>query len=133
MRFQVYPRGIWIVIDDFAISAIEASMSGERQFRIPTMIMHAPGLQFAVTNGEEFIETDAFARDFIEMSPQRWIRTSAITSIKRFKYDYARVMLQDVRQCFDLFADDEYLYGVYQVFRAKLPIGSPDFSKLDCI
>lgn len=127
MRFQVYPRGIWIAIDDFAVSAIEASMSGE------TMIMHAPGLQFAVTNGAEFIETDAFARDFIEMSPQRWIRTSAITSIKRFGDEYVRVMLQDVRQCFDLFADDENLYEVYQAFRAKLPIGSPDFSKLDCI
>lgn len=127
MRFQVYPRGIWIAIDDFAVSAIEASMSGK------TMIMHAPGLQFAVTNGAEFIETDAFARDFIEMSPQRWIRTSAIASIKRFGDEYARVTLQDVRQSFDLFADDENLYEVYQALRAKLPIGSPDFSALDCI
>ena len=127
MRFQVYPRGIWIAIDDFAVSAIEASMSGE------TLIVHAPGLQFAVTNGAEFIETDAFARDFIEMSPQRWIRTSAIASIKRFGDEYARVMLQDVRQCFDIFPGDDNLYEVYQAFRAKLPLGAPAFADLDSI
>jgi hypothetical protein len=127
MRFQVYPRGIWIAIDDFAVSAIEASMSGE------TLIVHAPGLQFAVTNGAEFIETDAFARDFIEMSPQRWIRTSAIASIKRFGDEYARVMLQDTRQCFDIFPGDNDLFEVYQAFRAKLPLGAPAFTDLDSI
>ena len=127
MRFQVYPRGIWIAIDDCTVAAIEASMSGE------TMIVHAPGLQFAVTNGAEFIETDAFARDFIEMSPQRWIRTSAITSIKRFGEEYARVMLQDVRQCFDLFPGDDNLYEVYQAFRSKLPFGAPAFADLESI
>jgi hypothetical protein len=127
MRFQVYPRGIWIAIDDFTVAAIEASMSGE------TMIVHAPGLQFAVTNGAEFIETDAFARDFIEMSPQRWIRTSAITSIKRFGDEYARVMLQDVRQCFDIFPGDNDLFEVYQAFRVKLPLGAPAFTDLDSI
>ena len=127
MRFQVYPRGIWIAIDDFTVAAIEASMSGE------TMIVHAPGLQFAVTNGAEFIETDAFARDFIEMSPQRWIRTSAITSIKRFGEEYARVMLQDVRQCFDIFPGDDNLYEVYQEFRSKLPLGAPAFADLESI
>ena len=127
MRFQVYPRGIWIAIDDFTVAAIEASMSGE------TMIVHAPGLQFAVTNGAEFIETDAFARDFIEMSPQRWIRTSAIASIKRLGEEYARVMLQDVRQCFDIFPGDDNLYEVYHAFRAKLPIGAPAFAELDGI
>lgn len=127
MMFQVYPRGIWIAIDDFTVAAIEASMSGE------TMIVHAPGLQFAVTNGAEFIETAAFARDFIEMSPQRWIRTSAIASIKRFGEEYARVMLQDVRQCFDLFPGDDNLYEVYQAFRAKLPLGAPAFAEPDGI
>ena len=127
MRFQVYPRGIWIAIDDFTVNAIETSMSGE------TLIVHAPGLQFAVTNGAEFIETDAFARDFIEMSPQRWIRTSAITSIKRFGDEYARVMLQDVRQCFDIFPGDDNLYEVYHAFRAKLPLGAPAFAELDSI
>jgi len=127
MRFQVYPRGIWIAIDDFAVSAIETSMSGE------TLIVHAAGLQFAVTNGAEFIETDAFARDFIEMSPQRWIRTSAIASIKRFGDEYARVMLQDTRQCFDIFPGDNDLFEVYQAFRAKLPLGAPAFADLDSI
>ena len=127
MRFQVYPRGIWIAIDDFTVSAIEASMSGE------TLIVHAPGLQFAVTNGAEFIETDAFARDFIEMSPQRWIRTSAIASIKRFGDEYARVMLLDTRQCFDIFPGDNDLFEVYQAFRAKLPLGAPAFADLDSI
>jgi len=127
MRFQVYPRGIWIAIDDFTVAAIEASMSGE------TLIVHAPGLQFAVTNGAEFIETDAFARDFIEMSPQRWIRTSAIASIKRFGDEYARVMLQDVRQCFDIFPGDNDLFEVYQAFRVKLPLGAPAFAELESI
>jgi len=127
MRFQVYPRGIWIAINDFTVAAIEASMSGE------TMIVHAPGLQFAVTNGAEFIETDAFARDFIEMSPQRWIRTSAIASIKRFGDEYARVMLQDVRQCFDIFPGENDLFEVYQAFRSKLPLGAPAFTDLDSI
>lgn len=127
MRFQVYPRGIWIAIDDFTVAAIEASMSGE------TMIVHAPGLQFAVINGAEFVETDAFARDFIEMSPQRWIRTSAIASIKRFGDEYVRVMLQDVRQCFDLFPGDDNLYEVYYAFRTKLPLGSPAFADLGSI
>lgn len=127
MRFQVYPRGIWIAIDDFTVAAIEASMSGE------TLIVHAPGLQFAVTNGAEFIETDAFARDFIEMSPQRWIRTSAIASIKRFGEEYARVMLQDVRQCFDIFPGDNDLFEVYHAFRVKLPLGAPAFADLESI
>lgn len=127
MRFQVYPRGIWIAIDDFTVAAIEASMSGE------TMIVHAPGLQFAATNGAEFIETAAFARDFIEMSPQRWIRTSAIASIKRFGEEYARVMLQDVRQCFDIFPGDANFYEVYSDFRAKLPLGWPPLADLESI
>lgn len=124
MRFQVYPRGIWITIDDFAVQAIETSMSGS------TMIVHAPGLQFPVMNGVEFIETDAFARDFVEMSPQRWIRTSAIKSMQRFGDDYVRVVLEDVRQFFDLFPGDASLKQVYNEFRAKLP-DAPAFLSLD--
>lgn len=124
MRFQVYPRGIWITIDDFAVQAIETSMSGT------TMIVHAPGLQFPAMNGVEFIETDAFARDFIEMSPQRWIRTRSIQSMRRFGDDYVRVMLKDVRQPFDLFPGDASLKQVYNEFRAKLP-DAPSFLSLD--
>lgn len=124
MRFQVYPRGIWITIDDFAVQAIETSMSGT------TMIVHAPGLQFPAMNGVEFIETDAFARDFIEMSPQRWIRTRSIQSMRRFGDDYVRVMLKDVRQPFDLFPGDASLKQVYNAFRAKLP-EAPSFLSLD--
>lgn len=124
MKFQVYPRGIWIEVDDFNVQAIETSMSGE------TMIVHAPGLQFPVMNGVEFVETATFARDFVEMSPQRWIRTSAIRSMQRFGDDYVRVVLEDVRQFFDLFPGDASLKQVYNAFRAKLP-EAPSFLSLD--
>ncbi len=124
MRFQVYPRGIWMTLDDFNVQAIETSMSGT------TMIVHAAGLQFPVMNGVEFIETDAFARDFVEMSPQRWIRVSAIKSMQRFGDDYVRVVLEDVRQFFDLFPGDASLKQVYNEFRAKLP-DAPSFLSLD--
>lgn len=124
MKFQVYPRGIWIAIDDFAVQAIETSMSGT------TMIVHAPGLQFPAMNGVEFIETDTFARDFIEMSPQRWIRTRSIQSMRRFGDDYVRVMLKDVRQPFDLFPDERTLKQVYNDFRALIP-NAPSFLALD--
>lgn len=124
MKFQVYPRGIWMTLDDFNVQAIETSMSGT------TMIVHAPGLQFPVMNGVEFIETDAFARDFVEMSPQRWIRVSAIKSMQRFGDDYIRVVLEDVRQFFDLFPGDASLKQVYNEFRAKLP-EAPSFLSLD--
>lgn len=124
MKFQVYPRGIWMTLDDFNVQAIETSMSGT------TMIVHAPGLQFPVMNGVEFIETDAFARDFVEMSPQRWIRVSAIKSMQRFGDDYVRVVLEDVRQFFDLFPGDASLKQVYNEFRAKLP-EAPSFLSLD--
>lgn len=124
MRFQVYPRSVRIDIDIWNIYAIETSMSGS------TMIVHAPGLQFPVMNGVEFIETDAFARDFVEMSPQRWIRASAIKSMQRFGDDYVRVVLEDVRQFFDLFPGDASLRQVYNEFRAKLP-DAPSFLSLD--
>ena len=124
MKFQVYPRGIWMTLDDFNVQAIETSMSGA------TMIVHAPGLQFPVMNGVEFIESDAFARDFVEMSPQRWIRASAIKSMQRFGDDYIRVVLEDVRQFFDLFPGDASLKQVYNEFRAKLP-EAPSFLSLD--
>ena len=124
MRFQVYPRGIWMTLEDFDVQAIETSMSGA------TMIVHAAGLQFPVMNGVEFIETDDFARDFVEMSPQRWIRVSAIKSMQRFGDDYIRVVLEDVRQFFDLFPGDASLKQVYNEFRAKLP-EAPSFLSLD--
>lgn len=124
MKFQVYPRGIWMTLDDFNVQAIETSMSGS------TMIVHAPGLQFPVMNGVEFIETGAFARDFVEMSPQRWIRVSAIKSMQRFGDDYIRVVLEDVRQFFDLFPGDASLKQAYNEFRAKLP-EAPSFLSLD--
>jgi hypothetical protein len=124
MKFQVYPRGIWMTLDDFNVQAIETSMSGA------TMIVHAPGLQFPVMNGVEFIETETFARDFVEMSPQRWIRVSAIKSMQRFGDDYIRVVLEDVRQFFDLFPGDASLKQVYNEFRAKLP-EAPSFLSLD--
>ena len=124
MKFQVYPRGIWMTLDDFNVQAIETSMSGA------TMIVHAPGLQFPVMNGVEFIEAETFARDFVEMSPQRWIRVSAIKSMQRFGDDYIRVVLEDVRQFFDLFPGDASLKQVYNEFRAKLP-EAPSFLSLD--
>lgn len=124
MKFQVYPRGIWIEVDDFNVQAIETSMSGA------TMIVHAPGLQFPVMNGTEFVETATFARDFVEMSPQRWIRTSAIRSMQRFGDDYVRVTLEDVRQFFDLFPGEATLKQVYNGFRAKLG-DAPSFLSLD--
>jgi len=124
MKFQVYPRGIWMTLDDFNVQAIETSMSGA------TMIVHAPGLQFPVMNGVEFIETETFARDFVEMSPQRWIRVSAIKSMQRFGDDYIRIVLEDVRQFFDLFPGDASLKQVYNEFRAKLP-EAPSFLSLD--
>jgi hypothetical protein len=125
VRFQVYPRNIWIDIDPIYLNAIEASMSGA------TMIMHAPGLQIPVTNGHDLLETFAFKRDFIEMSPARWIRFDAITSMQRFGDDYVRVLLDGVRQAFDLFSGDAPLRQVYNVFRAMLPLGAPTFEELD--
>ena len=124
MRFQVYPRNIWMMIDDFNVHAIEASMSGT------TMIVHAPGLQFPVVNGVEFLESVDIARDFVEMSPARWIRVSAITSMQRWGDDYIRVLLDGVRQPFDLFPGDATLKQVYNDFRAKLP-SAPSFLSLD--
>ena len=125
MRFQVYPRNIWIDIDAADISAIEASMSGA------TMIMHAPGLQIPVTNGHDLLETFAFKRDFIEMSPARWIRFDAITSMQRFGDDYVRVLLDGVRQAFDLFPGDAPLRQVYNDFRQKIPTETASFLSLD--
>ena len=125
MRFQVYPRSIWIDVDVADINAIEASMSGA------TMIIHAPGLQIPVTNGHDLLETFAFKRDFIEMSPARWIRADAITSTHRFGDDYVRVLLDGVRQAFDLFPGDAPLRQVYNAFRATLPLGAPTFEELD--
>ena len=125
MRFQVYPRSIWIDVDIWNIYAIEASMSGA------TMIMHVPGLQIPVTNGQDYIESAAFKRDFVEMSPARWIRPSAITSMQRFGDDYVRVLLDGVRQAFDLFPGDAPLRQVYNAFRAMLPPGAPTFDELD--
>ena len=125
MRFQVYPRSIWIDVDVADINAIEASMSGA------TMIMHAPGLQIPVTNGNDLIETFAFKRDFVEMSPARWIRADAITSTHRFGDDYVRVLLDGVRQAFDLFPGDAPLRQIYNEFRQMLPLGAPTFDELD--
>lgn len=125
MRFKVYPRNIWIDVDIWNIHAIEASMSGA------TLIMHLPGLQVPVTNGQEFIESNAFERDFIEMSAARWIRPSAITSMQRFGDDYVRVLLDGVRQPFDLFPGDAPLRQVYTEFKQKLPAETPSFLALD--
>lgn len=125
MRFKVYPRDIWIDIDIWNIYAIEASMSGK------TMILHVPGLQIPVTNGQDYIETDAFERDFVEMSAARWIRPSAITSMQRFGDDYVRVLLDGVRQPFDLFPGDAPLRQVYTEFKQKLPAETPSFLALD--
>jgi hypothetical protein len=125
MRFQVYPRNIWIDVDIWNIYAIEASMSGK------TMILHIPGLQIPVTNGQAYIESDAFERDFVEMSTARWIRPSAITAMQRFGNDYVRVLLDGVRQPFDLFPGDAPLRQVYNAFRATLPLGAPTFEGLD--
>jgi hypothetical protein len=94
------------------------------------MIVHAPGLQFPVLNGVEFIESDAFARDFVEMSAQRWIRASAVRSIQRVGDDYVRVTLDGVRQYFDLFPGDASLKQVYKEFQNKLP-GAPSFLSLE--
>jgi hypothetical protein len=124
MKFQVYPKGIWIEVADFNVQAIETSMSGE------TMIVHAPGLQFPVLNGVEFIESDAFARDFVEMSAQRWIRASAVRSIQRVGDDYVRVTLDGVRQFFDLFPGEASLKHVYKDFQNKLP-SAPSFLSLE--
>lgn len=125
MRFKVYPRNIWIDVDIWNIHAIEASMSAA------TLIMHLPGLQVPVTNGQEFIESNAFERDFIEMSPARWIRPSAITSMQRFGDDYVRVLLDGVRQAFDLFPGDAPLRQVYTEFKQMLPAETPSFLALD--
>lgn len=125
MRFQVYPRNIWIDIDATDINAIEASMSGT------TLIVHAPGLQIPVTNGHELLESFAFKRDFVEMSPARWIRAEAITSMQRFGDDYVRVLLDGVRQAFDLFPGDAPLRQVYNDFRQKIPTETPSFLALD--
>lgn len=124
MKFQLYPKGIWITVDDFAVSAIETSMSGV------TMIAHIPGAQLPILNGAEFIESDAFARDFIEMSAGRWIRSSAVQSITRFGDDYIRVMLDGVRQPFDMFPGDATLKQVYKDFQRKMP-NAPSFLSLD--
>ena len=125
MRFQVYPRNIWIDIDPIYLNAIEASMSGA------TMILHAPGLQIPVTNGHDLLGIASFKRDFIEMSPARWIRFEVITSLQRFGDDYVRVLLDGVRQAFDLFPGDAPLRQVYNAFRAMLPLGAPTFEELD--
>ncbi len=125
MRFKVYPRDIWIDVDIWNIYAIEASMSGK------TMILHIPGLQIPVTNGQDYIESDAFERDFVEMSTARWIRPSAITSMQRFGDDYVRVLLDGVRQAFDLFPGDAPLRQVYTDFKQKLPAETPSFLALD--
>ena len=125
MRFQVYPRNIWVDVDANDINAIEVSMSGS------TMIMHAPGLQIPVTNGIDLIETFAFKRDFAEMSPLRWIRADAITSIQRFGDDYVRVLLDGIRQPFDLFPGEASLRQVYTEFRQKLATDAPSFLALD--
>jgi hypothetical protein len=125
VRFKVYPRDIWIDVDIWNIYAIEASMSGK------TMILHIPGLQIPVTNGQDYIESDAFERDFVEMSTARWIRPSAITSMQRFGDDYVRVLLDGVRQAFDLFPGDAPLRQVYTDFKQKLPAETPSFLALD--
>ena len=126
MRFKVYPRDIWIDVDIWNIYAIEASMSGK------TMILHVPGLQIPVTNGQDYIETDAFARDFVEMSAARWIRPSTITSMQRFGDDYVRVLLSGVRQPFDLFPSETVsLREVYTDFKQRLPAETPSFLALD--
>lgn len=124
MKLKVYPQGIEIELDEVNVTALEVSMSGE------TLIVHAPGLQFAVTNGRELLETDAFARGFIEMSPQRWIRASAVQSMQRFGDDYVRVMLTGTRQPFDLFPKDGSLKQAYNELRQKLP-GAPSFLTLE--
>jgi hypothetical protein len=124
MKFKVYPQGIEVDLDEVNVTAIEVSMSRE------TLIVHAPGLQFAVLDGVEFLETDTFARDFITMSPQRWIRASAVQSMQRFGDDYVRVMLTGTRQPFDLFPKDGSLKQAYNEFRQKLP-GAPSFLSLD--
>ena len=126
MIFTVYPRGIEIAIGDEAVQAIETALSGA------TMIVHAPGLKFAALNGADFCASPGFGRDFVEMSPARWIRVSAIRSFSRFGDDHIRIMLADVRQPFDLFPGDEPLERVYKSFAAKLPRGlAPAFLSLD--
>lgn len=125
MKFEVYPYNITIEINVYDINAIEASMSGA------TMILHAPGLQIPVTNWHDLLETAAFKRDFVEMSPARWIRFEAITSMQRFGDDYVRVMLGGVRQPFDLFPGEAPLRQVYTEFRQKLPAETPSFLALD--
>ena len=125
MKLAIYPRDILIEIDVNAISAIEASMSGA------TMIVHIPGVQFPVTNGRDLIEAPDFARYFVEMSPARWIRASSITSMQRFGDDYVRVLLDGVRQAFDLFPGDAPLRQVYNEFRQQLPYETPSFLALD--
>lgn len=97
MRLQVYPKGISLRIDEEDIYAIETSMSGV------TMIAHAPGVQIPILNGVEVIESDTFSRNFVEMSPGRWIRPTKISSVQRFGDEYVRIMLDGVRQAFDLF------------------------------
>lgn len=124
MKFQVYPAGIWIEIDGFNIQAIETSMSGT------TMIVHAAGLQFAVMNGAEFVQSEEFGRDFIEMSSQRWIRATAVQSMQRFGDDFVRVVLANIRQYFDLFPGELSLKQAYSELRQKLP-GSPSFLSLE--
>lgn len=125
MRFEVYPRSITIDVSIYDVHAIEASMSGA------TMILHVPGLQIPVLNGPDFLNSATFARDFIEMSPARWIRPSAITSMQRFGDDYVRVLLDGVRQAFDLFPGDAPLRQVYTEFKQKLPAETPSFLALD--
>lgn len=125
MKIQVYPRNIEIEVDVADIYAIEASMSAL------TLIMHVPGLQIPAVNGFALIETDVFKLDFIEMSDARWIRPSKISSMQRWGDDYVRVLLDGVRQPFDLFPGERPLSAVYKDFRAKLPLGAPSFGELD--
>jgi hypothetical protein len=124
MIFAVYPRGISLEINESHVSAIEVSMSGQ------TLIVHAPGLQFPVLNGDQFLALPMFASAFVEMSPQRWIRPSAIRSIQRFGDEFIRVALADVRQPFDLFPGDETLERVYKALSRKIP-SAPAFLALD--
>jgi hypothetical protein len=125
VKFEVYPRNILIDVNVYDINAIEVSMSGA------TMIMHLPGVQIPVTNGHALLETPAFQREFVEMSPARWIRADAITSMQRFGEDYVRVMLDGVRQPFDLFPGDAPLRQVYTEFKQMLPPETPSFLALD--
>jgi hypothetical protein len=125
MKIQVYPRNVEIEVDVADIYAVEASMSAL------TLIVHVPGLQIPAINGFALTETYVFKLDFIEMSDARWIRPAKISSMQRWGDEYVRVMLDGVRQSFDLFPGERDLRAVYKDFRAKLPLGAPSFDELD--